>query len=69
VTTIDAPHFVIGDQVRIRNNPHSLWTVVAHDTNRTPVRDPEPAYQLEHRTREHSVIRYAYESDLELAES
>lgn len=45
---------------------HSLWEVLAEDTNRTPVRDPEPAYKLRslsnHQSGNH--VRYAYESCL-----
>lgn len=62
--------FQVGDKVRIHGG--LPWTVAADDTNKTPVRDPEPAYELT-QTRTNSSrgyhyvyesVRYAYESEL-----
>lgn len=59
-----------GDLVCLRGK-HTVWQVVAEDTNQTPVRDPEPAYRLRalvgRRRDDGHLQRYAFESDLEPA--
>ena len=63
--------FQIGDRVRVRaylghRRGSGVWIVAAEDTNRTPIHDREPAYQL--RACCGTGIRYAYARDLELVE-
>lgn len=55
-----------GDLVRLEQSPGAdaaVWTVVEEDTNRTPVRDAQPAYLIECGRRR----RYVYEADLRSA--
>jgi hypothetical protein len=66
------PSYKPGDRVHVRIGrdygrgggiSRRVWTVRTIDTNRTPARDHEPAYELRYGPNGYST-RYAYESDL-----
>jgi hypothetical protein len=62
-------HVLLVDRAKNTVAGHSVWEVLAEDTNLTPVRDPEPAYKLRSVSHMRSNgsgdhVRYAYESCL-----
>jgi len=64
---VNVHRFRPGDLVRVRHGTRLLeqhvWRVIADDTDRTPVPDPEPAYCLK-LVGGKERIRYAYQSEL-----